>query len=102
GLTVEMVTPVLSGLVALPSEEPKKWFPEFARETGLVTGTDTLRLRPEVRSAALRLLDAENPKLVRSIEQRAEKWYQQQDVNNPEIAAELVYHRLRKGHSGSQ
>ena len=35
--------------------------------------------------------------MVRAIEQRAEKWYRQQDANNPEVVAELVYYRLRKG-----
>lgn len=96
-LSAEMVDPILGGLIKLPSGEVPKWFSELRRETALVTGTDVLRLRPEVRSAALRLLEQDNRELVRAIELRAQHWYEQQDTNDPEIAAELVYHRLRLG-----
>jgi hypothetical protein len=96
-LTAEMVDPILGGLIKLPSREVSKWFRELGRETALVSGTDVLRLRPEVRSAALRLLEHDDRKLVRAIEMRAHRWYEGQDINNPEIASELVYHRLRLG-----
>jgi hypothetical protein len=96
-LTEDIIRPVLDGQVELPPGEPADWFRDLSREAALVDGTGVLRLRPEVRSAALELLEQEKPDLVRSVDQRAAQWYATQDVNNPEIAAELVYHRLRLG-----
>jgi hypothetical protein len=96
-LTADMVQPVLAGVVKLPDTEISQWFPELGREASLVSGTGVLALRPEIRSASIRLLEQEDPKLVQTIETRAERWYEQQDTNQPEIAAELVYLRLRRG-----
>jgi len=96
-LTPEMVQPVLGGLVDLPAGEVSSWFPELARELSLVEGTDVLHLRPEVRAAALTLVEKDRPDLVKDVEQRATRWYAEQDTSDPEIAAELVYHRLRLG-----
>jgi hypothetical protein len=63
-----------------------------------------LRLRPEVRSATLRLLEMDNLARVREVDQRAADWYAKPDPDaNPSAddlnvrAAELVYHRLRLG-----
>ncbi|HET9287133.1 MAG TPA: serine protease [Gaiella sp.] len=60
-------------------------------------GIDVLRLRPEVRSATLRLLETDNRERVRTIDERAAAWYAGQDTENLTSAAELVYHRLRLG-----
>jgi len=94
----EMVMPVFEGLLPLPGAEPSTWFPEFSREVSLVSaGGGALHLRPEVRLAALRLVEDESPALVRNIEDRAEAWYKTtQDANRVEVAAELVYFRLRR------
>ena len=54
-----------------------------------------LRLRPEVRSATLKLLELHKAELVRKIDSRAADWYSRQDLNDPANAAELVYHSLR-------
>lgn len=94
-LTADMVKPVLSKSVKLPSDDVSAWFPELEREMALVEGTDVLRLRAEVRTAALSLLERDQPKLVREIDQRAADWYAKEPLDDPEIAAELVYHRLR-------
>lgn len=99
-LTEDMVEPVLGGLVEMPEGDLASWFPELSREMALVQGTDVLRLRPEVRSGALALLERDEVALVRSIDQRAADWYAAQDTSDPEIAAELVYHRLRLGDLG--
>ncbi|MET4023132.1 trypsin-like peptidase domain-containing protein [Bradyrhizobium sp. S3.2.12] len=96
-LTPEVIRPVLDGLVELPQGEPADWFRDLSREAALVDGTGVLRLRPEVRTAALELLEREKSSFVRMIDQRAAAWYATQDVNDPEIAAEIVYHRLRLG-----
>lgn len=97
-LTEPMILPVFGGgLVKLPPGEPSKWFRELSREATLVEGSEVLKLREEVRSAALRLLERDEAKLVRSVDERAEQWYSTQDTNDPDIAAELVYHRLRLG-----
>src|SRR5262249_35804382 len=89
--------PVLKGVLPLPDEPVAKWFPELRKETALVTGTDILKVREEVRSAALYLLEVENKNLVKKVEENAERWLTQQDVNDPGIAAEIVYVRLRLG-----
>jgi hypothetical protein len=56
-----------------------------------------LQLRPEVRSATLRLLETDRQERVREIDRRALAWYQQQDREEISNAAELVYHSLRLG-----
>ena len=96
-LTEEMVEPVLGGLVEMPEGEISKWFPDLTREMALVEGSGVLRLRSEVRRGALIMLEREDAALVKSVDQRAADWYASQDTTDPEIAAELVYHRLRLG-----
>lgn len=59
--------------------------------------SDVLHLRPELRSATLKLLEKDNPERVRIIDQRAVIWYAKQDRTDFAIAAELVYHHLRLG-----
>ncbi len=62
----------------------------------LPTGGDgSLALRPEVRCATLCLLEHEDQALVRELDTRAVAWYAEQDLTQPENAAELVYHSLR-------
>jgi hypothetical protein len=57
-----------------------------------------LEARSEVRTATLQLLTRDRPDLVKAVDERAATWYAStQDVSKPEIAAELVYHRLRLG-----
>jgi len=96
-VTPELAAEVLGGQVKLPEGPPSAWFGELARECALVEGSDVLKLRPEVRTAALKLLEHVNPKLVRNLDERAEEWYAKLKPSMPEIAAELVYHRLRLG-----
>ncbi len=98
--TVDMVEPILGGLVPLPPGETAEWFGELAHEIALVEGGSVLRLRPEVRAATLKLLLHEDAAFVREIDARAERWYAARLAQAPadaEIGAELVYHRLRLG-----
>ena len=95
-LSAEMVAPIFDGLpLTLPATPAAAWFPEFAREAALVEGQEELRLRPEVRAAALSLLERQEPGLVREIDRRALAWYDGRDINDPAVAAERVYHLLR-------
>jgi hypothetical protein len=57
----------------------------------------SLRLRPEVRLATLRLLETERTDRVLEIDKRAAEWYAGQDLSDAVNVAELVYHRLRLG-----
>lgn len=59
--------------------------------------TDVLHLRPELRTATLKLLERDAPQRVRLIDERAVNWYKQQDLSDVGNAAELVYHYLRLG-----
>jgi hypothetical protein len=81
-------------------------FARLARETALVFPDPAsvesnvhpfLRLRPELRAATLRLLENASAERVTEIDRRAVAWYRNQDVDNPGVAAELVYHLLRLG-----
>lgn len=95
-LRAEMVEPVFGGLpLVLPDGPVSSWFSEFAREAALVEGEVELRLRSEVRAAALGLLERQEPDLVREIDRRALAWYGTRDTNEPAVAAERVYHALR-------
>ena len=100
-LTQPMVEPVLGNLdgLTLPKGEVASWFPEFAREVALVESGEVMRVRPEVRSATLEWLQRDRLPFVQTIDRRAADWYakQVQMTPEPEIAAELVYHRLRLG-----
>jgi hypothetical protein len=105
-LTPDMLAAVLGDRVprGLDAHEV---FARLTRELALVDGGDeglavtpdasALRLRPEVRAAALRLLEMDDPKRVRSIDERATAWYAAQNAEDVANAAELVYHRLRLG-----
>jgi len=59
--------------------------------------TNILHLRPELRTATLKLLERDAPQRVRLIDERAVNWYKQQDLSDVGNAAELVYHYLRLG-----
>jgi hypothetical protein len=91
---------------------PDEIFSRLMKEMGLVTemerqaGTnslvltgeaDMLHLRPEVRSATLKLLETEDAARVREIDSRAVTWYEKQDLNDVKNRAELIYHYLRLG-----
>jgi len=56
-----------------------------------------LYLRPEVRSATLKLLEIEDHDHVSRIHKKAIKWYKKQDINEPGNRAELIYHYLQVG-----
>src|SRR5262249_3962052 len=93
-LTPEMVEPVLGPIYAahpalqLPERPVGDWFADLAREAALVEGQDALRLRREVRSAALGLLERDQPELVAALDRAAAAWYATRDVDDPAIAAE--------------
>ncbi len=59
--------------------------------------TNVLHLRPELRTATLKLLEKDAPQRVRLIDERAVEWYKKQDLKDVGNAAELVYHNLRLG-----
>lgn len=63
----------------------------------VTTEEDLLYVRPELRSATLKLLEEETIGRVREIDARAAAWYATQDLTVDRMAAELVYHRLRLG-----
>jgi hypothetical protein len=81
----------------------------LTRELALVENSDqaastlSLRLRPEVRVATLRLLETEDAERVALIDRRAADWYAPAagtSGNGPDrvaVAAEAVYHRARLG-----
>ena len=105
-LTEEMVPSILRD--TLPNgADAAHVFARLARELALVDetpgpgltlpGSRVLKLRPEVRTATLQLLEAEPTSRVRMIDERAAKWYAGRDPDDLTNAAELVYHRLRLG-----
>lgn len=98
-ITAEMVEPILGDIqgLTLPPGEPSDWFPDLARELAIVEGDRVLRVRPEVRSATLELLERDRPEFVQTIDERAVRWYESQPLGDVEAVAELVYHRLRRG-----
>jgi hypothetical protein len=99
-LTPNLITEVLGSFATLPKGPVEVWFARLGREAGLVEGgsAGVLRLRSEVRASALHFLEQSDKQLVSKIDRAAAEWYAlQPDVNQPEIAAELVYHRLRLG-----
>jgi hypothetical protein len=110
-VTPDMIPRVLAD--SAPPGDPAEVFARLAREMALVgdgteghgidalgvalPGTGVLRLRPEVRSATLKLLATDNAARVRTIDERAVAWYAAQDPGDVANAAEHVYHRLRLG-----
>jgi hypothetical protein len=56
-----------------------------------------VNIRPEVRSAALKLLERENEKRVRTIDERAIKFYKKKRKPQDAEKIELIYHYLRTG-----
>lgn len=90
GLTAEKVYERLSREMALVGDA------ENLYGSFVVTGnSDKLELRPEVRSATLRLLEQNNKQKVQAMDEKAVDWYKDQDLTEPGNAAELVYHLLR-------
>jgi hypothetical protein len=91
GLTAEEVYDRLSREMALVGDA------ENLYGSFVVAGSnsDRLELRPEVRSATLRLLEHKDAAKVRAMDEKAVNWYWDQDVADISNAAELVYHLLR-------
>lgn len=96
-IAAELLQPLFGDLIDLSALPAQEWMRRFAREVALVDGETVLRLRDEIRTPALELLEHSDPELVREIDRRAERWYAAQASDTPEHAAELVYHRLRLG-----
>ncbi|MES2044604.1 MAG: trypsin-like peptidase domain-containing protein [Pseudomonadota bacterium] len=94
-LTADMIQPIFEGLVELPAGDKQILYEELMRELSLVEGGEVLRLRPEVRTATLALLEREKPDLVAQIDRHAADWYARADNPSVEDRAERVYHCLR-------
>jgi hypothetical protein len=108
-LTPEMLSVVLRDTIP-EGLDAAEVFSLLTREMGLVeteaAGASAvmlggvpgvLSLRPEVRSATLRLLEMKDAGRVREIDRRAADWYAAQNLSEAANAAELIYHRLRLG-----
>lgn len=90
GLTADKIYDRLSREMALVGDA------ENLYGSFVVTGnSDKLELRPEVRSATLRLLEQNNKAKVQAMDEQAVNWYSDQDLNDVGDVAELVYHLLR-------
>ncbi len=61
------------------------------------TESHNLTLRPEVRTATLKLLEFDNPDRIKLIHQNTVKWYAASDLANISNRAELIYHYLKLG-----
>lgn len=100
-ITADMLVPVFGEAVeGLTEETSSRWFADLTREMALIEGTDVLRLRAEVRRPSLKLLQGIERPFVETLDAKAEQWYAAPERNaasDPEVAAELVYHRLRRG-----
>lgn len=100
----EMLAAVLHDRMP-PGVEPSALLARLSRELAVVESLDepekvgpgVLRLRPEVRSAVLRLLADADPSRVAEVDGRAAAWLIEQASDDSADAAELVYHRLRLG-----
>jgi hypothetical protein len=110
GLVLRRITPgvlaeVLAPVCGEPPEgghtaplDPKRAharFEDLRREAALVLVADdgSLRYRPEIRAALLRLLQQRDPALVERVDRAAVAFYAQCD--DVESRAEELYHRLR-------
>lgn len=108
-LVLRRVTPeIAAALLPLPEGmSAAELFERLSRELALtgretepaldvaLPGSGVLRLRPEVRMATVQLLERVAAGRVADMDRRAAAWYAGRDVEDPVIAAELVYHRLR-------
>jgi trypsin-like peptidase len=96
-VTLPLMT-VVGGAVGLAEDKLAQWFNDLSREVSLVEGTQVLRLRAEVRIPSLRLLERDQRTFVETIDAEAEEWYAKaiRESDDPELVAELIYHRLRR------
>ncbi|WP_433292281.1 trypsin-like peptidase domain-containing protein [Actinoplanes sp. CA-030573] len=103
-LNVDMVASVLAGSIP-EGMDAAGVFERLSRELSLVDdnldltvgdGQEELRLRPDLRAAALTLLELDDPARVRAIDHGAAIWYEMREPTAVNTA-ELVYHRLRLG-----
>lgn len=112
-LTPDMLEPIVGD--SLPAGvSAAEVFARLAREMALVgdssegtlgtalpvtisAGPERLILRPEVRAATVHLLETAGAARVKTIDRRAARWYATQNMDDPAIRAEHVYHLLRAG-----
>jgi hypothetical protein len=103
-VSTEMLAAVLHDRIP-PGGEAPALLDRLSRELAVVEALDepggagpgVLRMRPEVRSAVLRLLTDADPDRVAEIDRRAAGWLAEHASDDAADAAELVYHRLRLG-----
>lgn len=71
---------------------------EFVTDnTGTQSAATMVNIRPEVRAASLRLLELQDEKRVRTIDERAIKFYKKKKKPQDAEKIELIYHYLRTG-----
>lgn len=101
-LVLRRVTPEIGEIVlGRERDDAHTLFERLQREVALVGDVlegdpgaeQVLRLRPELRAAALDLLESADPDHVRELDETAAAYYA--DAEDPADVAELVYHRLR-------
>lgn len=107
-VTLDIIKKILPEYIPkeLTAEET---FEGLSRELGLITENESvsgvsvtvsaqsgvLQLRPELRTATIKLLEIENLASVKEIDQKAANFYKKQDLSNFDNRAELIYHLLR-------
>ena len=105
-VTVEIIEKILLEDIPINITAPEV-FEGLSREMGLISEKETLlnsgaesgfiQLRPELRTATIKLLETEDADLVKKIDRKAVDFYTQTDLNNFDNRAELIYHLLRLG-----
>ena len=92
GMSVNEVFERLENELSLVSKEATN-----AGLTLVSSSTGVLQLRPEVRSATLKLLEEEDKAHVSTVDQKVVDWYKTQDLDLEINRAELIFHLLRLG-----
>lgn len=109
-LTANIITEILADSIP-PNLSADHVFEGLSREMGLISENEQLynssmiisgqsnflQLRPELRTAVIKLLEIEDPNMVTDIDSKAVKFYLNKIDDNFENRAELIYHLLRSG-----
>ena len=109
-ISADIIKEILSSSIPAGSS-PEDVLERLSREMSLVGENDSmtglsavlrgqegvLQLRPEVRTATLKLLELENAAWVKTIDQKVVDYYLRQNLEETENRAELIYHLLRIG-----